>query len=192
MIRKAHVVDTPAALLDLAREIRRASIVRAMGRAAAALVEAPGHGGALERLRRHGAELDSLAKETTTDTGECASVVRLADVVAERERWPKCDECGGAAEIVCASPRWEAQGFVGTGERAAFCCRKHTEKTAWWYWFWIIDAADRDDDCMTLWSRDSITHIARKTWGPPFLAWLLACYDLSTFAEAGAREEAPR
>jgi len=105
-------------------------------------------------------------------------------------RWPKCDECGGVAEIVCASPMWEAEGFIGKGKRAVFCCREHTAATSSWWWFWIIDEADQDDDCMGLWSRDSITHIACKFWGPPFLEWLLGSFDLSKYAEADARKEA--
>ncbi|HUT77158.1 MAG TPA: hypothetical protein VM285_05705 [Polyangia bacterium] len=118
-------------------------------------------------------------------TDETFRVLTVSEIMREAAPvWPRC-ECGGWAEIVCASPRWEPEGFTGHGtdERAVFCCRKHPDATGNWYWFWIIDAAQRDDDAPTLWSRDMMTHVAAKTWGPPFLAWLLGEFDLSPETE---------
>ena len=117
-------------------------------------------------------------------------VLTFDEIMAETTPdWPLCLSCGGYAEIVCASPRWQPEGFTGcdTDQKAVFCCRKHAEEPTFaWYWFWIIDAAQRNDDAPTLWSRDMLTHVAAKTWGAPFLAWLLGEFDLSPHREREA------
>ena len=113
--------------------------------------------------------------------------IPLSQIIMNRKRkgFPNCDTCGTAAEIVCVSPRWQAAGFErdisDDSPMAHFCCREHTERTAWWYWFWIIPVNERDDDCSTLHDWDFLIHLCEKDWGPSFVAWLLGTYQLASY-----------
>lgn len=118
-------------------------------------------------------------------------LVTLKDLQDEppSPKWPRCETCAGPAEIVCASPLWQASGFEGRPEqdRAAFCCRKHTQSTEYWYWFWVVGPEERDDDAPTLWDPDFLIHLGEKTWGPAFIAWLLETYDWKAWNQPEAR-----
>ena len=114
-----------------------------------------------------------------------------------RREWPSCDgdsgrkHCCKPAVIVCASSAWEASGFVdnedGTRREAHFCCLKHTDMTERWYWFWLVPSDERDDSCPTIQDWDFIVHLTKKTWGVPFLSWLLTRFDLSSYSQKGSK-----
>jgi hypothetical protein len=126
-------------------------------------------------------------------SNEILRPLSLAEFQMQAPGWPKCHHCGKPAEIVCASPNWDASGLKITEAKhannpAIFCCRSHTDATEWWYWMWLIPAEECDTQAdITIRSWDMLTHLAKKTWGPPFIAWLLSAYDLSDHARRETR-----
>jgi hypothetical protein len=98
---------------------------------------------------------------------------------------PACYTCGELAEIVCLMGPWVMAGcpIPATPDKPAgiFCCRDHAGPTQA-YWFWLVPPEDRDDKQPSIQELSFQTHLARKFWGEPFLAWLFGEWDLSHLA----------